>query len=551
MAEESQRSLWSSLRASLGGRRAEVDAPPQPPEHVPVAILYVDADKNVVSANPAAIDLADLPEDRSWVGAPIARWIPEADALAALRPARKRAGLWIHELQLRRPNDALVPVEVTEAPVEGTALTAITLSDLTEQRRRLGRLTRANERLAAARDDSIEQSRAKTLTMARIAEVLRTPLSAIIGYAELMVEDARDAGDTDMVSDVQRILDSSGALLAILRNVLDLSEIEVGRMRVLQARVDVDAELIPLVERTKAQARARGNTVSFARLAEVGDAWADRERVLQILDVLLDNANRYTEDGMITVRAMREPVADQEHIVIEISDTGVGMEEEQLEHIFDHYGRGATTRGATGAGIGLVVSAALARLMEGNLTVVSRPGVGSTFTLRLPAFSVQHDIHPPMLTATGLPVPRRKSQGTVQVAVREEVPRAHTVASLDRGGWVAELVDVDSDAIAQTAEVVLVVGPSPGDDPVSVVERARSASPNRPIVVLAPPGLDDAVRRQLEPLASAVLLLSPDAERGAWDEALHGAIMRSVMMGAMRRRLGPVTPSLPPTSLST
>ena len=204
-----------------------------------------------------------------------------------------------------------------------------------------------------------------------------------------------------------------------------------------------------------------------------------------------------------------------------------------------------------GYDIGLVVSAALARLMEGNLTVVSRPGVGSTFTLRLPAFSVQHDIHPPMLTATGLPVPRRKSQGTVQVAVREEVPRAHTVASLDRGGWVAELVDVDSDAIAQTAEVVLVVGPSPGDDPVSVVERARSASPNRPIVVLAPPGLDDAVRRQLEPLASAVLLLSPDAERGAWDEALHGAIMRSVMMGAMRRRLGPVTPSLPPTSLST
>lgn len=322
-------------------------------------------------------------------------------------------------------------------------------------------------------------------------------------------------------------------------------------MRVLQARVDVDAELIPLVERTKAQARARRNTVSFARLAEVGDAWADRERVLQILDVLLDNANRYTEEGTITVRAMREPVADQEHIVIEVSDTGVGMGEEQLEHIFDHYGRGATTRGATGAGIGLVVSAALARLMEGNLTVVSRPGVGSTFTLRLPAFSVQHDIHPPMLTATGLPVPRRKSQGTVQVAVGEEAPRAHTVASLDRGGWVAELIDVDSDAIAQTAEVVLVLGPSPGDDPVSVVERARSASPNRPIVVLAPPGLDEAVRRQLEPLASAVLLLSPDAERSAWDEALHGAIMRSVMMGAMRRRLGPVTPSLPPTSLPT
>ncbi len=545
-AEDGGRGLWAALKSSFAGREEEEGVVPEPPDYLPYGVVFVTEAFRVASLNRAAVALLQV-DGEAVVGQPIAEWIPNADTLSTRRPSRRHGTMAMFELELQRPDGSLVPVEVSAAPVAGTPLVALTIADLTDRAKRLRRLSRANERLAEARDDAIELSRAKTLTMARVAEVLRTPLSAIIGYAELLVEEAQDRGESEMLSDVQRILDSSGALLSILKNVLDLAEIEAGRMGVLQNRLDIGAELESAIDRHRQTARQRGNRLSLMRTAQVGEAFADRERVEQVLDNLLDNANRYCEGATISVQVLRAPVGDEEHIVVQVADTGPGIPDDKLEGLFVQYGRSGTARGATGAGIGLVVSAALAKLMGGSLTATSRVGVGSTFVLTLPAFTVQHEIHPPMMTATGLPAPRRVSQAAVRLSVRDDRLRLAATAALERGGWPVEAVPHSLEAWADRGGDTLVVIDE-GDDFALLERLSAKGGPRMPVVLLLPEAPDEGSRRALDKLTAAICVVAPDAGRREWDEVLHGAVTRAVMMGAMRRRLGPPRPSIVPSS---
>lgn len=552
--DTSGRSFWSSLRRGLGGGEAEPESTqvPQPPAFVFDAVVFCDADTTIRAVNAASESLLGRGA-AELLGRLLVDWVPSIDTLEGRRPTRKRpagastAPAW--ELELQLADETFVTVEVTKAPVPESELVAFVLRDLSDRKKQTRRLTRANERLAAARDDSIELSKAKTITMARVAEVLRTPLSAIIGYAEMLVEEAQERGEDEMLSDVQRILESSGALLAILKNVLDLAEIEAGRMSVLQSNFDVVGEVRKVLESHRAMARQRDNTLNLMMLASVGEAYADRERTIQVLDNVLDNAIRYTEGGDISVQVMREPVGDSEQIAIQITDTGRGIPQADLGKLFTQYGRGGS-RDATGAGISLVVSSSLAKLMGGSLSATSREGRGSSFTLTLPAFTVQHEIHPPMLTATGLPAPRRVSQPAVRLAIHDADLRARLVASLARGGWPSDVVPHDREHAAELSADTLVVVDKGGD--FALLEALRGHRGARPpvLLVLHTP-VSAGPRKALDKLATTVCELDLSGGDHALDRVLHGALTRSIMMGAMNVRLGPPRPSMVPPSDQT
>lgn len=252
------------------------------------------------------------------------------------------------------------------------------------------------DELRRARDAAEAASRAKSALLMTVSHELRTPLNHIIGYGEMVREELAARGQDDLLSDMGRIDDASRHLLRQIDELLDLATIEAGVVRltpqpfvIAQLIDELRAEVRPLLERNN-------NTLQV----EVDDAAtmvADRVRVRQVLHNLLSNAAKFTEHGAVTLRMHTgsEPVEDPaeparpasrpELVSFEISDTGVGMSDEQRAMLFEPFQiADVTTRRHGGAGLGLAIARRLCRLMGGDITVVSQPGCGSTFTVWLP-----------------------------------------------------------------------------------------------------------------------------------------------------------------------
>jgi len=246
-----------------------------------------------------------------------------------------------------------------------------------ENARLFSELQDANAQLA-------EASQHKSQFLANMSHELRTPLNAIIGYSEMLQEEAEDLGEEAFLPDLQRINGAGKHLLGLINDILDLSKIEAGRMDLdletfgLSDLIrDVEAIVQPLVEKN-------GNTLVVNCPDNVGGMHADQTKVRQGLFNLLSNASKFTEQGTIGLTVQRE--AD-DWITFAVTDTGIGMTEEQLGRLFEAFSQAeASTRSQYGGtGLGLAISRQFCRLMGGDLTVESVHGQGSTFTVRLPA----------------------------------------------------------------------------------------------------------------------------------------------------------------------
>lgn len=235
-------------------------------------------------------------------------------------------------------------------------------------------LQQVNAQLAAA-------SQHKSRHLADMSHELRTPLNAIIGYAELLGEEARDEGLDLLVPDLERIEIAARFLLRLVNGVLDLSKIEAGRLEVASERVamrelveEVATALRPVVE---------GNNNRLVVEAAAVDALGDAHRTRQILTNLIGNAAKFTQDGEIRV----ELQARDERVVVEVTDTGVGMDAQTLETLFEPYRQASASTASQfgGTGLGLSIARSLAELMQGSLGARSTLGEGSTFVLSLPS----------------------------------------------------------------------------------------------------------------------------------------------------------------------
>jgi PAS domain S-box-containing protein len=238
----------------------------------------------------------------------------------------------------------------------------------------------------AATERLREVDRLKSEFLANMSHELRTPLNSILGYAEVMLMGIDGELTPDMEEDAQAIFENGQQLLRLINDILDLTKIEAGRMTL--NRIAVAAP--PLLDEVKSQClgllhkRPKPVTITVMAEPDLPLIYADPMRLSQILGNLVANATKFTEAGEIKLRARYDPDADL--VCLEVSDTGVGMSEEDLTHLFERFRQvdGSSTRRAEGTGLGLAITKHLVELHAGELRVESALGHGSTFAACLP-----------------------------------------------------------------------------------------------------------------------------------------------------------------------
>jgi PAS domain S-box-containing protein len=345
------------------------------------------------------------------------------------RPKRGTAPLRGAEAVGLRRNGTTFPIEmgVSLAEVGGKLLVVMIVHDITDRQAADKELRRVNAALERTRDQALEASRAKSAFLANMSHELRTPLNAVIGYSEMLHEEAQEAGQTQFLGDLNKIHTAGKHLLALINDVLDLSKIEAGKMDVFLENFDIARLVREVVTTVHPMAEKNSDALEVQLPADLGTMQADATKVRQILFNLLSNACKFTKQGRVTLDAERISLGDSERIRIAVSDTGIGMTPEQTNRLFQDFTQGdnSTTRRFGGTGLGLAISRRFCRLMGGDITVTSEPGKGSRFTVDLPA------------EQSAMPTPSPSTLGPIEL---DGIPR-DTVLVIDDDPQVLEMVE--------------------------------------------------------------------------------------------------------------
>jgi signal transduction histidine kinase len=256
-------------------------------------------------------------------------------------------------------------------------------------------LSKSNtERVAA-----VEASQAKSQFLANMSHELRTPLNAIIGYSEMLKEEAEETGRHADFADLERIRSSGVHLLHLINDVLDLSKVEAGRMEALIERVDPVALLKEAVDSVRPMASENRNSLGLVLDPGLRPFDSDLVKLRQCVLNLASNACKFTRDGRVIVAARFEGQGAARMLRIDVSDTGIGITEQDAKRLFEPFSQlqNDAQHRQQGTGLGLALTRRLARLLGGDVSLTSRPGAGSTFTLRIgaaEAATAEADVRP-------------------------------------------------------------------------------------------------------------------------------------------------------------
>ncbi len=243
----------------------------------------------------------------------------------------------------------------------------------------------ARELAEQAKEAAEEANKTKSAFLANMSHELRTPMNAIIGYSEMLIEDAPDMEAEEMVADLKKIHSSGKHLLSLINDVLDISKIEAGKMDLYIEEFDISQMIEEVATTIRPLLEKNSNKLDLQIHPGLGTMRADLTKVRQTLLNLLSNATKFTESGVITLRAEWTGQASSV-LRIQVSDTGIGMTEQQLGKLFQAFTQAdsSTTRKYGGTGLGLVISRSFCRMMGGDISVTSTQGKGSCFTVELP-----------------------------------------------------------------------------------------------------------------------------------------------------------------------
>jgi len=232
-----------------------------------------------------------------------------------------------------------------------------------------------------------QANRAKSAFLANMSHELRTPMNAIIGYSEMLQEEAEDLGQPDLIPDLEKINAAGKHLLSLINDILDLSKIEAGRMDLYLERFDLAHILDEVVSTVSPMIEKNTNRLELQLQDGLGSMRADLTKIRQALFNLLSNAAKFTENGTITLAASRENRSGSDWIVLAVTDTGIGIAADKLDLLFEEFTQAddSTTRNFGGTGLGLAITRRFCQMMGGDISVSSTPGEGSTFTLSVPA----------------------------------------------------------------------------------------------------------------------------------------------------------------------
>ena len=337
-----------------------------------------------------------------------------------------------------------------------------------------------------------EADQARSQFLSTMSHELRTPLASIIGFSQLLLDDAATASlSQQQQSNLQRILKNGQHLLSLVSDVLDLEKIEAGRMEVAYEQVDVRELLFSVIEETQSMAIERHLVLRAEVDERVGVLESNAVKLRQILLNLVSNALKYTEQGEVLVSARRLMAVNDEPdaIVFAVKDTGVGIPSEAQARVFEAFYQveGGYTRKIGGTGLGLTITSRLTTLLGGTIDLTSEPGQGSTFSVTFPLN--------PGLFQDGQQIPR------LHPPLTEPVVWAAVAGQQDGGGTASP------EATTRQPGLVLAVDDNP--DMIVLIRDALKEAPYRVIGVQEPDRVIEVVQ-EMRPSAITLDVLMAD-----------------------------------------
>ncbi|MDJ0757617.1 MAG: ammonium transporter [Ardenticatenaceae bacterium] len=352
-------------------------------------ITFSTRDLTIFSVNPAVRDIFGYDEN-SLVGLPISILLqkretgseePLADLLADLAANGR-----LDELVGRRIDGSHFPLEISltfaQNQIANTYIAV--LRDISERQRTQAELEEANQELMVARDEALVASRLKGELLGRMGHELRTPLGAILGYAELLQSGVYGEMENGQQEITEEIIDSTRYLTEIINQVLDQAKIESGKLTFARQDVSLHELIGEIRSLMKPQAQQKGIQLNFEIDPILpSTVQGDKNRLKQILVNLVGNAIKFTEQGTVSVSLNAYDASFWE---MEIKDTGIGISEEMRDFIFEPFRQvdGGATRLAGGTGLGLSITKQLVELIGGKISVRANGETGSIFSVLLP-----------------------------------------------------------------------------------------------------------------------------------------------------------------------
>jgi PAS domain S-box-containing protein len=544
-------------------------------------VIVVDSDGNLERSNASAEEL--LGEDLA--SSPVSEWPARFDLvsvegrplspsefplLRALGGDRVRRATFIVRSDWgteRHLSGSAGPIQ-TQSGAPGGA--AMVIRDVSDEHQYAEMLRHTNRELRH-QADALEQvnrqlldaTKAKDQFLAVMSHELRTPINAIMGYSDLLDLGVKGPLNDDQRAMLLRVRETSRHLLGLINEVLDLAKIGAGRMDLVLVELDIGQlveraaqQVLPLAAEKSLALRVHADCDTPPLLVR-----GDETRVMQILVNLLSNAVKFTTTGSVTI-ACEAHGAD---VLVHVADTGPGIPEDQAERIFEEFYQveGGLSRSSGGTGLGLAIARRFARLMGGDVVVSSRPGDGSTFTVRLVRAGRAEDMPTGDVDATVLVLGHAASAidhlkhaldghvrvlGTLEpaqlaVLARRERPQliAIDAKTPDRAAWRA-FAALQTEPATQHVPVLLFAHAD--DDARRALDLGRLTLLGKPIAVKQAVELVDSVAGRLDALVVAIADDDPDVRR-ILAEALtaRGCDVRTASSGGelldIARRLSP------------
>jgi len=499
ISEDNARLLVVNAELTQAKAEAEVRATKLEQEYATLKQQLEDA-RALVEARLVELEQKNgvLVETRTLLEGEVSRLTSRAEKLEQERNELTEAN---NQLQ-----QAVSQFESLSARLEDSALKLQSRAEASEAAR--SELEQRNRVLVEQNRRLLLEGQTKARFLANMSHELRTPMNAIIGFTSLMLDDRSLQLNDRHRRSLERVSRNARDLLELINNVLDLSKIEAGRMDVYSEPADVS----DLIERALAVVESLKESRSIKLSYQVEDGLpamrTDRTKLQQILINLLSNAVKFTTQGEVNVTAERE---GSDRIRIAVSDTGVGIAEADISRIFEEFRQaGATGRGArSGTGLGLAITRRLVELLSGELSVSSREGVGSVFTVTLPL-----EIAGRVAAATEAEIPLTDPDRTALVIDSDPASLYLTKKYLGEAGYsVAATDDPDRGVeIASKAQpAIITIDVDSLEDGFETIARIQSTNKEATIIAFSTESGDE--QRALE--AGAKVFLRKPIERSS------------------------------------
>ena len=433
-ARENERRATRSAEAAEAARRFTDDVIASMAE----CVIVLDERAQIRSVNAAAEHLLGY-RGGELIGRPFDVVLIE-DRTA---PVALVSSAQVHSERLYRTKSGeAVPVRFSNAILHGEGGTIAGIVCVAGDIRRDKEIER---NLREAKELAEEASEAKSRFLANMSHELRTPLNAVIGYTELLLDEAEERGLTRSVDELRRIQGAGKHLLGLISDILDLSKIEAGKMELHLETFDVADMIEGVLAIVRPQAERKGLRLRVKLPERIGYIHADQTKIRQILINLLGNAVKFTESGEIVFNVRQGMRDGQLWIQFLVTDTGIGMSQSQVQRLFQAFSQpdAKVARRFGGTGLGLALSRVFAEMMGGSIAVRSELGRGSNFRVELPY------LDPTMISTSGTARPDLVARALGIADVRALLPESALRAKdAHRSGWAGLLAWWPESALA-------------------------------------------------------------------------------------------------------